>query len=77
MLYGSDWTMIAREAGCEGDRAGMRRFVEALSPDLAQARGVPGGNAPDFLPGEGRGANCRRLARLHAGKAVWQRHLAA
>lgn len=75
MLYGSDWMMIAREPGFEGYHVGMQRFVEALYPDPAQARGVLGGNALDFLLGPVRGANYRRLARFHAGNAVWERHL--
>ncbi|WP_347266456.1 amidohydrolase family protein [Paracoccus sp. (in: a-proteobacteria)] len=74
MLYGSDWSMIARLPGHAGYHVGMEEFVWQLYPERERRQGVMGGNALGFVLGSAR--HRARLARFHAGNEVWRRHLA-
>ncbi|KGJ03623.1 Amidohydrolase [Paracoccus halophilus] len=75
MLYGSDWTMVAREPGFNAYLAGMQEFLREVIPDAAEFDAVMGGNASRFLLGPGRKRH-DALGRFFVDNAVWRSHFA-
>lgn len=76
ILYGSDWTMIAREPGFNAYLRGMEEFARALYPDPARFDAMMGGNALDFILGPGRKQH-DRLGAFFADNVVWRGNFAA
>ncbi|MDP5307245.1 amidohydrolase family protein [Paracoccus spongiarum] len=73
MLYGSDWSMIARLPGHPAYLAGIQRFLADLPVAPAQAQAVMGDNARRWLGLDREGPQSRRLARFYGGHPVWRR----
>ena len=74
MLYGSDWSMIARLESHPAYLAGLRDFVGALvGQDRAATRAIMGENARRWLGLDRDGRQRRRLARFHGSHPVWER----
>ncbi len=76
MMYGSDWTMIARLPGYQNYLNNMLRFVDDLFPDTGARNGVMGANALNFVLGPGQ-KQARRLNRVFGQHPVWRRISAA
>lgn len=73
MLYGSDWSMIARMSSHPAYLAGLTSFVDELSGTPARSQEIMGGNARRWLGLDRDGAQTRRLAGFHDSHPVWQR----
>lgn len=73
MLYGSDWSMIARLPSHPAYLAGLKSFVDELTGDPAAAQAIMGGNARRWLGLDRDGRQRQRLARFHGGHPVWRR----
>ncbi|MCF3974542.1 amidohydrolase family protein [Paracoccus salsus] len=71
MLYGSDWSMIARLPSHPAYLAGLTSFVDAVTGDARQSQAIMGGNARRWLGLDRDGAQRQRLARFHGRHPVW------
>ena len=73
MLYGSDWSMIARMPAHPAYLAGLGSFAEELTGGGAPARAIMGDNARRWLGLDRDGLQKARLARFHGDHPVWRR----
>ncbi|MFV0383674.1 amidohydrolase family protein [Paracoccus sp. (in: a-proteobacteria)] len=73
MMYGSDWSMIARLQGHPAYLNGLKSFVDELTDDAAQSGDVMGRNARRWLGLDRDGPQMQRLARFHGTHRVWSR----
>lgn len=74
MLYGSDWSMIARLPSHNQYLVGLQDFVGQLfRSDEAKSKAVMGGNALRWLGLDRNGVQAQRLAAAHGDHPVWRR----
>lgn len=73
MLYGSDWSMIARLQSHPSYLAGLSGFVADLTGDATRSQAIMGDNARRWLGLDRAGAQARRLARFYGRHPVWAR----
>lgn len=72
MLYGSDWSMIARLTAHPAYLSGLSGFVDELTGDPARSRAIMGDNALRWLGLDRDGRQAARLARSHGRHRVWR-----
>lgn len=73
MLYGSDWSMIARLQSHPAYLGDLSRFIAELAGDAAQTQDIMGGNARAWLGLDRDGPQRARLAAAHGRHPVWPR----
>lgn len=74
MLYGSDWSMIARLESHPAYLTGLQGFVgDLVGRDIAGSQAIMGDNARRWLGLDRDGVQRQRLTRFHRGHPVWGR----